>query len=93
MSRLIKDNDIILDGTLSRNEKTKQAFIKLGQLEDLLDDYGFEDIAELKNRLEEGVGNYITLCILKRYIENRHLEEDIAKYLIESIFKKGEKDE
>lgn len=33
MTRLIKNSDIILDGTLSRAEKEKQAFEKLSHLE------------------------------------------------------------
>ena len=42
MTRLIKDGDIILDGTLSRAEKEKQAFAKLETLENIEENLGCE---------------------------------------------------
>ena len=37
MKRLIKNGDIILDGTLTRLEKEKQAFTKLEYIEEVLE--------------------------------------------------------
>ena len=48
MERLIKNGDIILDGTLTRNEKEKQAFIKLGFIEELIEKNKIQDLAELE---------------------------------------------
>ena len=48
MNKLIKNGDIILDGTLTRNEKEKQAFIKLGFIEELMNQNKIEDLGELQ---------------------------------------------
>ena len=53
MNRLIKDKDIILDGTLSRNEKTIQAFEKLGEIEEIIEKHEIESIKELDNILND----------------------------------------
>lgn len=47
MERLIKDGDIILDGTLTRAEKEKQAFQKLEDIEELMDCYSIRDLRTL----------------------------------------------
>ena len=53
MNRLIKDGDIILDGTLSRNDKTKQAFIKLENVERIMEEHELENVAELEVMLDD----------------------------------------
>lgn len=40
MERLIKDGDIILDGTLPRYQKEKNAFLKLSSFEDFEQEFG-----------------------------------------------------
>lgn len=40
--RLIKNGDVILDGTLSRAEKEKQAFEKLEKIEQMEEEIGME---------------------------------------------------
>ena len=42
MNRLIKDGDIILDGTLPRYQKEKNAFLKLQEREELDEKIGVE---------------------------------------------------
>ena len=51
MGRLIKNGDVILDGTLTRQEKEKQAFKKLEGIEELMECYAIEDLVELKRIL------------------------------------------
>lgn len=51
MERLIKDGDIILDGTVTRCEKEKQAFKKLGNIEELLEIYEVDSLVELNKLL------------------------------------------
>lgn len=48
MEKLIKNGDVILDGTLTRNEKEKQAFIKLGFIEEFMEIYKIKDLEELQ---------------------------------------------
>ena len=48
MNKLIKNGDIILDGTLTRNEKEKQAFIKLGFIEEIMEKHSIKDLEELQ---------------------------------------------
>ena len=48
MNKLIKNGDVILDGTLTRNEKEKQAFIKLGFIEEIMEKYKIKDLEELQ---------------------------------------------
>ena len=59
MERLIKDDDIILDGTLPRYEKEKNAFHKLYLVEEILEKYGIEDLHDLNH----------TLCFVKIILE------------------------
>lgn len=47
MERLIKDGDIILDGTLTRYEAEKQAFEKLERLEEIMSKYNVKSIEVL----------------------------------------------
>lgn len=49
--RLIKDNDIILNGTKTRYEAEKEAFERLGDIEDLLTIWKIETLAELNKVL------------------------------------------
>lgn len=42
MERLIKNGDVILDGTLTRYQKEKQAFEKLKKLEDIEEELGLD---------------------------------------------------
>ena len=48
MKKLIKNGDIILDGTLTRHEKEKQAFIKLGFIEEIMEKHSIKDLEELQ---------------------------------------------
>lgn len=54
MERLIKDGDIILDGTLPRYQKEKNAFLKLESHEELEQEIGLE-INLLKKILKYGI--------------------------------------
>lgn len=47
MERLIKDGDIILNGTMTRAEKEKQAHKKLEDIEELMDCFGIRDLRTL----------------------------------------------
>lgn len=47
MERLIKDGDIILNGTQTREEAEKEAFQKLEDIEELLEDYEIDSYKEL----------------------------------------------
>ena len=47
MNKLIKNGDVILDGTLTRHEKEKQAFIKLGFIEELMEKHKIMGLEEL----------------------------------------------
>ena len=47
MNRLIKDGDVILDGTLTKKDKIKQAFEKLEDIEELMECYEIEDLVAL----------------------------------------------
>ena len=51
MKRLIKNGDIILDGTQTRHQAEKQAFKKLEELENVLAKHGINDLATLDNLL------------------------------------------
>lgn len=48
MKRLIKNGDVILDGTLTRYQKEKQAFEKLEKLEDIEEKLGIDLITLFK---------------------------------------------
>ena len=50
--RLIENSDIILDGTLSRAEKEKQAFKKLEEIENLLLKYRIDSNKDLEKILK-----------------------------------------
>jgi len=52
MERLIRDGDIILDGTATRYEKEKQAFAKLEEIETLMAKYHIESLKALETILE-----------------------------------------
>lgn len=47
MNPLIKDGDIILDGTKTRKQAEKEAFEKLGEIETMLKGYGINSLAKL----------------------------------------------
>lgn len=51
MERLIKDGDIILNGTKSRKEAEQEAFERLEDIEELLCDYEIDSYAELSKVL------------------------------------------
>ena len=51
MKRLIKNGDIILDGTQTRQQAEKQAFKKLEELENVLAKHGIDDLDTLDNLL------------------------------------------
>lgn len=58
MKRLIdENNDVILDGTATRAEKEKEAFEKLGAIEDILSKYDIESLDELDYYLYICIGN------------------------------------
>ena len=61
MKRLIKDDDIILDGTAPRYEKEKQAFHLLSLFEDLLERHELDSIEELEDVLNSYDENMIYL--------------------------------
>lgn len=82
MKRQIKDNDIILDGTLTRYEKEKIAFATLGQVEDILEKYHLDSVEDLAKILEiykdicENCmkGNWITIRNGRVIYYNEHEE-------------------
>ena len=47
MERLIKDGDVILDGTLTKKDKIAQALKKLEDIEELMECYYIEDLSTL----------------------------------------------
>lgn len=51
MKRLIKNETIILDGTEPKYAKEKEAFAKLGQIEDILEEFDINDLEELRLKL------------------------------------------
>ena len=51
MKKLIKDGDIILDGTQTRQQAEKEAFVKLEEIENVLAKYNINDIDTLDNLL------------------------------------------
>ena len=53
MERLIKNGDVILDGTLTRYQKEKQAFEKLEKLEDIEEELEI-DLVTVFKALKEG---------------------------------------
>lgn len=48
MNKLIKNGDVILDGTLTRNEKEYIAFRKLQYIEEFMEVYKIKDLEELQ---------------------------------------------
>ena len=65
MQRLIKDKDIILDGTAPRFKKEMDAFEKLGEIEELMEIYEIKDLVELHKILQL----YWDTCHLKKRLE------------------------
>ena len=65
MNRLIKDKDIILDGTAPRFQKEMDAFEKLESIEELLEIYEIKDLVELHKILQL----YWDTCHLKKRLE------------------------
>lgn len=53
MEKLIKNKDIILDGTLPRYAKEEQAFSKLEEIEKVLDKYSINSLKELDEKLDK----------------------------------------
>lgn len=51
MKKLIKNGDIILDGTQTREQAEKEAFIKLEEIENVLAKHKINDIDTLDNLL------------------------------------------
>lgn len=47
MEKLIENGDVILDGTLTKKDKIKQANCKLGFIEELMEKYHIKDLGEL----------------------------------------------
>ena len=54
VERLIKNGDIILDGTLPRCEKERQALLNLGEIEEILSKHKVRNIKDLDERLGKG---------------------------------------
>ena len=52
MEKLIKDSDIILDGTKTRYEKEHDAFQKLEIIEQIMSNHEINDLSELDNACE-----------------------------------------
>lgn len=48
MERLIKNGDVVLDGTATRNEKEYRAFRKLEVIEEFMEVYKIKDLEELQ---------------------------------------------
>lgn len=48
MEKLIKNGDIILDGTATRNEKEYRAFRKLEVIEEFMEKHSIKDLEELQ---------------------------------------------
>ena len=61
MERLVKNNDVILDGTEPRYAKEKRAFTKLEELEDTLEKYAIRNNEELDRRLEADIRDFTYL--------------------------------
>ena len=59
MKRLIKNDDIILDGTAPRYQKEKEAFHLLSLFEDLLERHELKSIDELEEVLNSYDENLI----------------------------------
>ena len=55
MNRLIKDGDIILDGTLNRAEKEKEAFAKLERIEEIEEKFGKVDMLVVLQAITNGI--------------------------------------
>lgn len=71
MNRLIKDGNVILDGTLTRAEKEKQAFQKLEDIEELMEKYRIKDLGELNLALNLYHSIYLFLAFeLKKETNN-----------------------
>lgn len=88
MERLIKNNDIILDGTATRDEKEKEAFKKLGELENIMHHYGIVDLIELVNVLNafnkscQDLANLLgVISALQSFIEIKGLTKESKKYV------------
>lgn len=94
MERLIKNNDIILDGTKTRYQKEKDAFIKLGKLEEVLDQFEIKDIKELErilndfnNCCQDLINIMGLVAALRTFISNKGLDHEskifVKKYLFD----------
>lgn len=82
MERLIKDGDIILNGTKTREEAEKEAFDKLWCFEDIMDSWGIDSFPELSKVLMY----YYFLRTLK---DNLATQDKVFKELME---KEGDKE-
>ena len=86
MENLIKDGDIILDGTLTREQKEKQAFEKLGQLENIEQELGI-DLITLFKALKDGV--WVKFWAGIGYYDKPFLRTDVKPYSIDFSFTSG----
>ena len=66
MNKLIKNGDIILNGTQTRQQAEKQAFKKLEEIEELLECWKIDSLVELNK-------------ILNLYWQTRTLKEQIKE--------------
>lgn len=53
MERLIKNGDVILDGTVSRAKKEKAAFEKLELIENIMEEFEIKSVENLKEILDD----------------------------------------
>lgn len=80
MNRLIKDGDIILDGTLPRYQKEKNAFLKLEKLEE----YEAKIEMPLDKFLEWRLNSVIPYCLIEGKVKRvAHYNWLIERNIIE----------
>lgn len=76
IKRLIKNGDIILDGTLPRYEKEAQAFKKLEIIENLIEEFEIKGLFELRRALRRYKDtNYV------RHTKNKALEREVLSLI------------
>ena len=85
MKKLIKNGDIILDGTLTREEKTKEAFKELEKLQKVLIEFEIEDSKELNNILNEYADQCSYLICVMAFFQKKGLLREFKEFLKEGI--------
>lgn len=87
MKQLIKDGDIILDGTLPRYQKEKNAFLKLAEREDLDEKIGV-DQPTLWKALNKNTTVYVrdgkSIVAIDQFISNSRFVSETQLILCDS---------